>query len=145
MMYFITFHDLGFLLRAKTMVLEIWPRRPFWGCLLQKCPQVILIQFSYIQEKDSISTSLTSEAEVEAVEAVLSKRLDFKAYAQISSSEVLLNLMTSNLPKFWTECTQDSHWFFWQFFHAQITEIYSIHPKNVPPRNDEKKVLYYCT
>ena len=44
-----------------------------------------------------LSTSLISEADMEAAEAWLSKWLDFKAHAQISPLELFINLRTSNL------------------------------------------------
>jgi len=44
-----------------------------------------------------LSTSLTSEADMEAAEAGLSKWLDFKAYAWISPLQLFMNLITSNL------------------------------------------------
>jgi hypothetical protein len=44
-----------------------------------------------------LSTSLTSEVEVEDNEAVLSKWLDFETYLQISFSDIFINLITSNL------------------------------------------------
>ena len=66
--------------------------RWFWF----KFPTILLSRWSS-KGLHVLSTSLTSEVEVEAVEAVLSKWLDFETYVQISFSYLFINLITSYL------------------------------------------------
>ena len=85
------FHGHSFLLRPKIhQFLRFDLRGRFevvWGHI-SKCPQMILITFSYNPNikwprkgLHELSASLTSEADMEAAEAGFSKWLDFKASA----------------------------------------------------------------
>ena len=91
MTYSISFHGHSFLLRSKIHQFLRFDLRGRFEVVrghISKCPQMILITFSYNPNikwprkgLHELSASLTSEADMEAAEAGLSKWLDFEAYA----------------------------------------------------------------